>query len=144
MYSKAHYGTAAQARDQTPDYRHATLAAGKLTVEDAVKLSRQLQAIFLSMVLAFLAACTSSPTDRTVGTALSDTAISAKVKAALAGDPDVKATDVQVETYRGTVQLSGFVDSQENIRRALDVARRVDGVTDVKNALAIKPTPETR
>ncbi|WP_229518389.1 BON domain-containing protein [Massilia sp. PAMC28688] len=70
--------------------------------------------------------------------AISDTAISARVKAALAADPDVKARDVQVETFRGTVQLSGFVDSPDNIRRALDVARGVDGVREVRNALIVK------
>lgn len=89
------------------------------------------------MVVA-LTACASSPTDRTIGAAIEDTAISARVKAALAGDPDVKGRDVQVETYRGTVQLSGFVDSAENVRRAVDVARRVDGVREVKNALIVK------
>lgn len=104
-----------------------------------MKLPRQLQTLFLGVMLAILAACNTSPTQRGVGTVMSDAAISAKVKAALAGDPDVKATDVQVETYKGTVQLSGFVDSPDNIRRALDVTRRVDGVLDVKNALAIKP-----
>ena len=92
----------------------------------------------LSLTLIFMAACTTSPTDRTVGVAVDDIAISTKVKAALAGDPDVKAIDVQVETYKGTVQLSGFVDSPDNVRRATDLARRVDGVRDVKNALIVK------
>jgi osmotically-inducible protein OsmY len=73
-----------------------------------------------------------------MGVTVADTAISAKVKAALAGDPDVKATDVQVETYKGTVQLSGFVDSPQNVSRAADLARRVDGVREVKNALIVK------
>ncbi len=103
-----------------------------------MKLIRQLQTIMAGVAMLLLVACSSSPTDRTVGTALNDTAISAKVKAALAGDPDVKATDVQVETFRGTVQLSGFVDSTQNVQRAIDVARRVDGVREVKNALIVK------
>lgn len=103
-----------------------------------MKIRRPLHSVLASLLFAALAACTSSPTDRTLGTTIEDTTISAKVKAALAGDPDVKATDVQVETYRGTVQLSGFVDSPENIRRALDLARRVDGVQEVKNALIVK------
>lgn len=96
------------------------------------------KAMLVGMAMLTLTACSTAPGERTVGTAIDDTAISAKVKAALAGDPDVKATDVQVETYRGTVQLSGFVDSPENIQRALDLTRRVDGVTDVKNALIVK------
>ncbi len=100
--------------------------------------SQTLKSILASFMLVVLAACSASPTDRRIGVALEDTAISARVKAALAGDPDVKATDVQVETFRGTVQLSGFVDSPENVRRAVDVARRVDGVREVKNALVVK------
>lgn len=97
-----------------------------------------LKAMLVGMAMLTLTACSTTPGERSMGTALDDTAISAKVKAALAGDPDVKATDVQVETYRGTVQLSGFVDSPQNITRAVDLARRVDGVTDVKNALIVK------
>ena len=96
------------------------------------------RAIIVGMALLTLTACSTGPGSRSMGIALNDTTISAKVKAALAGDPDVKATDVQVETYRGTVQLSGFVDSPANIERALDITRRVDGVTDVKNALIVK------
>lgn len=97
-----------------------------------------IRAIIVGLALLALAACSTSPGSRTMGTALNDTTISARVKAALAGDPDVKAIDVQVETYRGTVQLSGFVDSPANIERALAVTRRVDGVTAVKNALIVK------
>ncbi|MES3020458.1 MAG: BON domain-containing protein [Pseudomonadota bacterium] len=102
-----------------------------------MKNSRTLKAVFTSLFIG-LAACSTSPTDRSMGVALEDTAISTRVKAALAGDPDVKARDVQVETFRGTVQLSGFVDSPENVRRALDVTRRVDGVREVRNALIVK------
>ena len=97
-----------------------------------------LKTIVLSIALAGLTACNTSPNARPMGVAVGDAAISTKIKAALAADPDVKATDVQVETYRGTVQLSGFVDSPENIRRAVDIARRTEGVTDVKNSLSVK------
>lgn len=100
-----------------------------------MKLAQSMKAVFAGMMIAGLAACS---TDRTVGTTLTDTAISAKVKAALAGDPDVKARNVQVETYKGTVQLSGFVDSPSNVTRAVDLARRVDGVREVQNALIVK------
>jgi osmotically-inducible protein OsmY len=69
---------------------------------------------------------------------MADTAISAKVKTALLGDPDVKGTDVKVETFRGTVQLSGFVESPHSAARAADIARRVEGVREVRNALIVK------
>ncbi|NHZ32890.1 BON domain-containing protein [Massilia rubra] len=99
--------------------------------------STVIRSLFLAAALS-LGGCASDPTDRSVGVVIEDTAISARVKAALAGDPDVKARDVQVETFRGVVQLSGFVDAPENVRRATDVARRVDGVREVKNDLIVK------
>ncbi len=95
--------------------------------------SRLLSTLCLSVTMA-LTACSSSPNQRPMGVA----AISTKVKAALAADPDVKATDVQVETFKGVVQLSGFVDSPEQARRAADMARRVEGVQEVKNAILVK------
>ncbi|PWF43639.1 BON domain-containing protein [Massilia glaciei] len=102
-----------------------------------MKLTRASTALFLSLFIG-LTACQTSPTDRRMGVALEDTAISARVKSRLAVDPIVKATDVQVETFRGTVQLSGFVDSPESARRAVDLASRVEGVQEVKNALIVK------
>jgi len=85
-----------------------------------------------------LAACSTDPTQRKVAVVFSDTAITTKVKAALAGDPDVKGRDVSVETFRGTVQLSGFVSSPESAARAADLARQVDGVRNVQNDLSVK------
>lgn len=96
------------------------------------------KAAVFAAVIATLAACSTDPTQRKVGVALSDTAITTKVKFALAGDPDVQGRDVNVETFRGTVQLSGFVSTPENVRRAADLARRVDGVREVRNALIVK------
>jgi osmotically-inducible protein OsmY len=64
--------------------------------------------------------------------------ITTKVKAALAADPTVKATEVNVETFRGTVQLSGFVSSQEAVRKAVELARGVAGVRGVKNNMVVK------
>lgn len=77
-----------------------------------------------------------------VGTAIDDTAITAKVKSAFVADPEVKSLDVTVETRKGEVQLSGFVDNQAQVDRAVDIARRTQGVTDVQNKLALK-TPGT-
>ncbi|MFC0253692.1 BON domain-containing protein [Massilia consociata] len=92
----------------------------------------------LSATLVALGACSTDPNTRKVGVALSDTAISTRVKTALLGDPDVKGRNVNVETFRGTVQLSGFVDNPESVARAADIARRVDGVREVRNALIVK------
>ena len=74
----------------------------------------------------------------TVGTTIDDGVITTKVKSALIGDPDVKSFDLQVETRKGIVQLSGFVDNTMQIERALKVARSVDGVVSVENKMSVK------
>ena len=67
-----------------------------------------------------------------------DDIISAKVKAALLKEPDIKALDVSVETYRGHVLLSGFVEDENQVRKAARIASGVRGVVSVKNALIVK------
>jgi len=85
-----------------------------------------------------LAACSSTATQRSVGEYTDDASISTRVKLALANTPGVKATEVQVETYRGVVQLSGFTDSADMARAAVDAARRVAGVREVKNDIRLR------
>jgi osmotically-inducible protein OsmY len=72
------------------------------------------------------------------GRAVDDSVITGKVKAALVADPTTKAHQINVETFKGTVQLSGFVDTSEARSRATEVAKNVDGVQSVKNELAIR------
>ena len=69
---------------------------------------------------------------------IDDTTITSKVKAALIGDPDVSGLAINVETLRGDVQLSGFVDSAAKAKRAVDLAKRVEGVDEVINKMTIK------
>lgn len=96
-------------------------------------------AALTAITLPALTACSPSPTRESAGEYADDATITTRVKAALVRDTDVRATDVNVETYRGVVQLSGFVDSQADARRAADLARQVPGVSSVKNDLRIKP-----
>jgi len=87
---------------------------------------------------------TSAPVpSTTLGTQVDDAVITASVKSALLADPDIKSFDLQVETRKGTVQLSGFVDSQAQIDQALAVTRSVAGVTEVENGVTLKGTPST-
>jgi hyperosmotically inducible periplasmic protein len=79
-----------------------------------------------------------SITTTTVGNEIDDTVITTKVKAALLGNQDVKGFDIKVETRKGVVQLSGFVDSQLAIDRALAVARNVEGIKGVESDMSIK------
>ncbi|MDP1538360.1 MAG: BON domain-containing protein [Burkholderiales bacterium] len=77
------------------------------------------------------------------GTEIDDTVVTTRVKSALFADPDIKSLDLQVETRKGMVQLSGFVNNQTQIDRALTAARGVAGVTSVENKLSIKDGPVT-
>lgn len=96
------------------------------------------QSLIAVSVLGSLAACAPTPTREGTGEYLDDSVITGKVKAAFADDPVVKATQVKVETFKGTVQLSGFVDSRESAQRAVDIARGVKGVKSVKNDTVIR------
>jgi len=79
----------------------------------------------------------------TVGTEIDDSAVTTKVKSALMADADVKSFDIKVETSKGVVQLSGFVDNQGQIDRAVTVAKGVDGVKSVENNMNVKTTETT-
>ncbi len=74
----------------------------------------------------------------TVGTELDDTVVTTRVKAALLEKPDIKGTDIKVETRKGVVQLSGFVESQAQIDLATSATRAVEGVKGVESAMNIK------
>src|ERR1041384_3887499 len=72
------------------------------------------------------------------GRVVDDSVITGKVKAALVADPTTKAHQITVETFKGTVQLSGFVDSSEARSRATQVAQEVEGVKHVKNDIELR------
>ncbi len=109
-----------------------------------MKQLKRLSAIFLAAlcVSAFAYAADapkeSSATKESAGEYVTDSWITTKVKAALVEDKMVKATEVNVETYKGAVQLSGFVGSEAASNQAIVVARGIKGVTSVKNNMRIK------
>jgi osmotically-inducible protein OsmY len=72
------------------------------------------------------------------GRVVDDSVITGKVKAALIADPTTKAHQIEVETFKGTVQLSGFVDNATARSRAGEVAKNIEGVKDVKNSLTLR------
>ena len=96
------------------------------------------QSVLATSLLVSLAACAPTPTREGTGEYIDDSVITGKVKAAFAADPTVKATQVQGETFKGTVQLSGFVDSRESAQKAVEIARGVKGVKSVKNDTVIR------
>ena len=99
---------------------------------------------FLSMLfLALALGCAPTETRRAPGQTIDDAGTTARVKAALAQSQGIKdALAINVDTYRGVVQLAGFVDSQQEAQAAVEAARAVDGVKSVKNALQTKPRPQ--
>ena len=89
-------------------------------------------AVMFVMTLAMVA-CASTRTQKSAGEQVDDTVTTAEVKAALIADPTTKAHQIDVETFKGTVQLNGFVDSAASKERASEVARKQKGVTAVRN-----------
>ena len=93
--------------------------------------------VCIALVTAFLG-CASTPKREGTGEYLDDSAITTKVKAAIFNDPSLKVFQITVETFKGEVQLSGFVDSSQSVSKAGEVARGVKGVKSVKNNLIVK------
>jgi osmotically-inducible protein OsmY len=94
--------------------------------------------LVLLMLIATFAACASTPTRESTGEYVDDSVITTKVKSLLANDDFFKSFQISVETYKGTVQLSGFVNSQQAVDKAGQIARSVQGVKSVKNNLSVK------
>lgn len=104
-----------------------------------MKTSRLLAALAVIGLLAGpLAACSSTPTSESTGEYIDDTAISSKVRASLIGDKDLNVFQIDVTTYKGVVQLSGFVDSAAAKARASKVVSGIQGVAGVHNNLIVK------
>jgi osmotically-inducible protein OsmY len=92
------------------------------------------------LALVFAMGCSSTATSRSAGQTVDDAALTAKVKTEIANETGLgQALGINVDTYRGVVALSGFVDSTEKAQKAADCARRVEGVQSVKNNLEVKP-----
>jgi hyperosmotically inducible protein len=111
-----------------------------------MKQSKLLSAIMLSAVLAVTVGCaanskndgTTSTKHQSTGEYIDDAVITTKVKAAILNEESLKSAEINVETFKGVVQLSGFVSTNADIARAVEVTRGVKGVTSVKNDMRLK------
>jgi osmotically-inducible protein OsmY len=103
-----------------------------------MRLSNRFVIFIFVILLASLLGCAGTPTKEGTGEYFDDTAITSKVKAAIFNEPSLKSAEINVETFKGTVQLSGFVSSSANINKAVELARGVRGVTSVKNDMRVK------
>lgn len=91
-----------------------------------------------AFTLAALTGCASGPRQETAGQYIDDTVITARVKTAIYQEPTLKTAEINVETFKGRVQLSGFVSSGANMDRAVLVAQGVNGVSTVRNDMRLK------
>ena len=97
-----------------------------------------LGAMLTTLLLMAAVGCASTKTQEGTGQYVDDTVITTKVKAAILGEPGLKSSEINVETFKGVVQLSGFVSSSADISTATKVAHAVAGVTSVKNDMHVK------
>jgi len=102
------------------------------------QIGKYFSALLLGFALVVAAGCASTAKQEGTGEYVDDSVITAKVKAAILNEPSLKVAEINVETFKGVVQLSGFVKSQADINKATEVARRVGGVKDVKNDIRLK------
>jgi osmotically-inducible protein OsmY len=102
------------------------------------KMDIMIRHLMVLMLIASLVACASTPKQEGAGEYVDDSYITTKVKSMLAADSYLKSFEISVQTYKGIVQLTGFVDSQKAIDKAGEIARSVKGVKSVKNDLNVK------
>jgi osmotically-inducible protein OsmY len=102
------------------------------------QLNKIVLAIFLGSALVVTAGCASTAQQEGAGEYVDDSVITTKVKAAIFNEPSLKVAEINVETFKGTVQLSGFVKTQADINKSVEVTRAVSGVKSVKNDIRIK------
>ena len=99
---------------------------------------RKLAALAGVLLMATALGCASTSKQEGTGEYVDDSVITTKVKAAVLNEPSLKSAEINVETFKGVVQLSGFVSSQADINKAVEVARGVGGVKSVKNDMRLK------
>jgi len=103
-----------------------------------MKIAQRIASSLFAVSLLAAGGCASTTEHASTGEYLDDTVITAKVKASLFNEPTLKASEINVETYKGDVQLSGFVADPTDATRAVEIARGVKGVTSVKNDVRVK------
>ena len=99
---------------------------------------KKVSVIVFSSMLISISACTATETKESTGQYVDNSVLTAKVKTAIFNEPTLKSSEITVETFKGEVQLSGFVSSIEQTNKAVEVAKSIPGVTAVKNDMRVK------
>jgi len=102
------------------------------------KLQRIMKVLVCFALMTAFAGCAATQKHESTGQYVDDSVITTKVKTAIFNEKTLKTLQINVKTYKGVVQLSGFVDSAQSAATAGDVARRVENVESVKNDLVVK------
>ena len=103
-----------------------------------LSLQRVTRFLVCLVVLSAFIGCAATHKQKSTGEYVDDTVITTKVKAGIFDEPTLKTLQIQVKTFKGNVQLSGFVDSAQSVVKAEEIARSVEGVKEVKNDLIVK------
>ena len=103
-----------------------------------MKKTSLIAAVLSAFLAVSVVGCASTSKSEGTGEYVDDAVLTTKVKAAIFNEPGLKSFEINVETYKGVVQLSGFVNSQADINKAVEVARSVKGVVAVKNKMQLK------
>lgn len=101
-------------------------------------INRKFTTIAAVLLMATALGCASTRTKEGTGEYVDDTVVTGKVKAAILNEPTLKSAEINVETFKGVVQLSGFVTSKVAENKAVEVANTVGGVKSVKNDMRLK------
>jgi osmotically-inducible protein OsmY len=101
-------------------------------------INRFISAFIVALTLLVASGCASTHKQEGTGEYVDDSVITTKVKAMLFDEPNLRSGQINVETFKGVVQLSGFVGTQADIKKAVEIARSVKGVDSVKNDMRLK------
>ena len=99
---------------------------------------RNFASILLPLIIVLMAGCAATPTTEGTGEYIDDSVITTKVKLAILNEDSLSAAEINVETFKGVVQLSGFVSSMADMKKAVSVAQSIQGVQSVKDDMRIK------
>jgi osmotically-inducible protein OsmY len=105
---------------------------------NTMKIAQRIATLLFAASLIAVAGCASTSTQEGTGEYIDDSVITTKVKAQILNEPTLKSLEINVETFKGAVQLSGFVSSTANVDKAIAIARSVKGVVSVKNDMRLK------
>ena len=103
-----------------------------------MKQLKTITTIIMAVMFATLLGCASTSKQESTGEYIDDSVITTRVKTPVFQEATLKSAEINVETYKGVVQLSGFVNSAADINKAVEIARGIKGVTSVKNDMRVK------